>query len=244
MTTRSTRPDTEGSSREERPDLGQKLDQVLAALAETNRKAERAHEAILGLRDEVAEGGKRRKTTRDPLPKYELNTPIDVIYLQNRDRSIFKDPPKSGVPEHMKNRNRYCQFHRDFGHDTVHCRNLYAQVMLAIHTGRLGQYVKNDETRPRPDTARTEKGKQIQASGSEEQTLRVVPTIVGRLDLTDDQEENQRRLKKAEGRAKRWKGMGHSVNNVISEKDHINATPIVFTRQDLTTVRRPHDDPL
>ncbi|PON52734.1 hypothetical protein PanWU01x14_206950 [Parasponia andersonii] len=54
------------------------------------------------------EGGKRRKTTRDPLPKYELNTPIDVIYLQNRDRGIFKDPPKSGVPEHMKNRSRYC----------------------------------------------------------------------------------------------------------------------------------------
>ncbi|PON44888.1 hypothetical protein PanWU01x14_263700 [Parasponia andersonii] len=315
MTTRSTRPGTEGSSREERPDLGQKLDQVLAALAETNRKAERAHEAVLGLRDEVAEGGKRRKTTRDPLPKYELNTPIDVIYLQNRDRSIFKDPPKSGVPEHMKNRNRYCQFHKDFGHDTVHCRNLYAQVMLAIHAGRLGQYVKNDETRPRPDTARTEKGKQVQASGSEEQTLRVVPiiipreenqradalaknaliggtdesievmlaihagrlgqyvkneetrprpdtartekgkqvqasgseeqtlrvvpTIVGRPDLTDNQEENQRRLKKAEGRAKRWKGMGHSVNNVISENDHISAAPIVFTQQDLTTDRLP-----
>ncbi|PON31562.1 hypothetical protein PanWU01x14_368970, partial [Parasponia andersonii] len=55
MTTRSSRPDAEGSSREERPDLGQKLDQVLAALAETNRKAERAHEAVLGLRDEVAE---------------------------------------------------------------------------------------------------------------------------------------------------------------------------------------------
>ncbi|PON52733.1 hypothetical protein PanWU01x14_206940 [Parasponia andersonii] len=55
MTTRSIHPDAEGSSREERPDLGQKLDQVLAALAETNRKAERAHEAILGLRDEVAE---------------------------------------------------------------------------------------------------------------------------------------------------------------------------------------------
>ncbi|PON67707.1 hypothetical protein PanWU01x14_101310 [Parasponia andersonii] len=169
---------------------------------------------------------------------------LGLVENKNRDRSIFKDPPKSGVPEHMKNRNRYCQFHRDFGHDTVHCRNLYAQVMLAIHSGRLGQYVKNDETRPRPDTARAEKGKQSQASGSEEQTLRVVPTIVGRLDLTDDQEENQRRIKKAEGRAKRWKGMGHSVNNVMSEKDHINAAPIVFTRQDLTTVRRPHDDPL
>ncbi|PON42639.1 hypothetical protein PanWU01x14_280330, partial [Parasponia andersonii] len=51
------------------------------------------------------QGDKRRKASRDTLPKYELKTPIDVIYLQNRDRGIFKDPPKSGVPEHMKNKN-------------------------------------------------------------------------------------------------------------------------------------------
>ncbi|PON40063.1 hypothetical protein PanWU01x14_300060 [Parasponia andersonii] len=54
MTTRSTRSDTEGSSREARPSLEQKLDQILASLAEVNRKVEMAHEAILGLKDEVA----------------------------------------------------------------------------------------------------------------------------------------------------------------------------------------------
>ncbi|PON48671.1 hypothetical protein PanWU01x14_235480 [Parasponia andersonii] len=190
------------------------------------------------------EGGKRRKATRDPLPKYELNTPIDVIYLQNRDKGIFKDPPKSSVPEHMKNRSRYCQFHKDFGHDTVHCRNLYAQVMLAVHAGKLGQYVKSDEAHPRQDAARTEKGKQVQTSGSGEQILRIVPTIVGKPELTHDQEENQKYLKRAEGRAKYLKGMGHSVNNVVSGEERTNAAPIIFTQQDLTTVRQPHDDPL
>ncbi|PON52735.1 hypothetical protein PanWU01x14_206960 [Parasponia andersonii] len=116
--------------------------------------------------------------------------------------------------------------------------------MLAIHAGKLGQYVKSDEAQPRQDTTRTEKGKQVQASGSGEQTLGIVPTIVGRPELTHDQEENLRCLKKAEGRAKRLKGMGHSVNNVISGEDHISAALIVFTQQDLTTVHRPHDDPL
>ncbi|PON39874.1 hypothetical protein PanWU01x14_301740 [Parasponia andersonii] len=62
MTTRSIRPDAEGSSREARPDQEQKLDQMLATLAEANRKAEMAHEAVLGLRDEVAEV--RRDNTR------------------------------------------------------------------------------------------------------------------------------------------------------------------------------------
>ncbi|PON36934.1 hypothetical protein PanWU01x14_324290 [Parasponia andersonii] len=337
MTTRSTHPDAEGSSQEERLDLGQKMDQMLAALAEANRKAEMAHEAVLGLRDEVAEaadespreylsrflkptaridaigpppskssvryggrpgqvgrvleshqkapktsaavittpvqppapqgvkrpssgqgpalnlevpvrdsleGGKRRKTTRDPLPKYELNTPIDVIYLQNRDRGIFKDPPKSGVPEHMKNRNRYCQFHTDFRHDTVHYRNLYAQVMWVIHAGKLKQYVKIDEVQPRQDITRTKKGKQAQASGSGEQTLRIVPTVVGRPEPTHDQEEKEKCLKRAKGRAKRLRGMGHSVNHLMSGEGCASAAPIVFTQQDLTTVCHPHNDPL
>ncbi|PON59172.1 hypothetical protein PanWU01x14_160990 [Parasponia andersonii] len=55
ITTRSTRPDVKGSSREARPGLEQKLDQMLAALVETNQKAEMAHKAVLGLKDEVAE---------------------------------------------------------------------------------------------------------------------------------------------------------------------------------------------
>ncbi|PON77369.1 hypothetical protein PanWU01x14_029880 [Parasponia andersonii] len=55
MTTRSAHPDAEGSSREARPDLEQKLDQMLDALTEVNRKEEMAHEAVLSLRDEVTE---------------------------------------------------------------------------------------------------------------------------------------------------------------------------------------------
>ncbi|PON70016.1 hypothetical protein PanWU01x14_084800, partial [Parasponia andersonii] len=111
------------------------------------------------------EGGKRTKVSRDPLPKNELNTPIDVIYFQNKDRGIFKDPPKSGIPKHMKNRNRCCQFHKDHGYDTINCCNLYAQVMVAIHAGKLKQYVKTSRIQPREDSTRPEKGKRTQASG-------------------------------------------------------------------------------
>ncbi|PON56632.1 hypothetical protein PanWU01x14_180450 [Parasponia andersonii] len=55
MTTKSTHPDAEESSQEARPDLDQKLDQMLTALAEANRKAEMAHATFLGLKDEVVE---------------------------------------------------------------------------------------------------------------------------------------------------------------------------------------------
>ncbi|PON33554.1 hypothetical protein PanWU01x14_351930, partial [Parasponia andersonii] len=55
ITTRSTRPNVEGSSQEVQPGLEQKLDQMLATLVEANRKAEIAHKAILGLKDEIVE---------------------------------------------------------------------------------------------------------------------------------------------------------------------------------------------
>ncbi|PON77153.1 hypothetical protein PanWU01x14_027720 [Parasponia andersonii] len=62
ITTRSTRPnadgnppDAEGSSWGVQPRLEQKLDQILAALAEASRKAKIAYEVIMGLKDEVAE---------------------------------------------------------------------------------------------------------------------------------------------------------------------------------------------
>ncbi|PON41255.1 hypothetical protein PanWU01x14_290940 [Parasponia andersonii] len=105
------------------------------------------------------EDGKRRKASRDPLPKYELNRSIDVIYLQTRDMGIFKDPPKSGVPEHMKNRNKYYQFHKDHGHETINWRSIYAQVMMVIHAGKLRQYVKTGRSQLKENAPRPEKGK-------------------------------------------------------------------------------------
>ncbi|PON92363.1 hypothetical protein TorRG33x02_118680 [Trema orientale] len=53
--TRSTRPNAEESPQDTQPSLEQKLDQMIATLTEANKKAEMAHEVILGLKNEVAE---------------------------------------------------------------------------------------------------------------------------------------------------------------------------------------------
>ncbi|PON96306.1 hypothetical protein TorRG33x02_078950, partial [Trema orientale] len=141
------------------------------------------------------------------------------------------------------NKNRYCQFHRDHGHDTVHCRNLYAQVMMVIQAGKLKQYVKADG-QAKKDTAGQDKGKQTQASGSEQQTLRIVPMIVGRPKPSQGREERDNIYKRTGERVKRLRSLGHSVNHLATEQAHTSAVPIAFTQQDLATVRLPHDDPL
>ncbi|PON46906.1 hypothetical protein PanWU01x14_248220 [Parasponia andersonii] len=67
-------------------------------------------------------------------------------------------------------------------------------------------------------------------------TLRIVPTIVGRPEPTQDQEEKEKCLKRAEGRVKCLRGMGHSVNHLMSGESRTSTAPIVFTQQDLTTI--------
>lgn len=124
----------------------------------------------------------------------------------------------------------YCQFHKNFRHDTIHCRNIYAQVMMAIHAGRLKPYVKTSETQPLEDVTRPEKGKQTQASGSGEQTLRIVLTIVGGPEPTQDQEEKEKCLKRAERRVKRLRGIGHFINHLMLGESRTSAAPIVFTQ--------------
>ncbi|PON67475.1 hypothetical protein PanWU01x14_102780, partial [Parasponia andersonii] len=94
--------------------------------------------------------------------------------------------------------------------------------------------MKTGGTQLLEDVTRPEKRKQAQASGSGEQTLRIVPTIVGRPEPTQDQEEKERCLKRAEGRVKRLRGMGHSVNHLMSGESRTSTAPIIFTQQDLT----------
>ncbi|PON65485.1 hypothetical protein PanWU01x14_116480 [Parasponia andersonii] len=129
----------------------------------------------------------------------------------------------------MKNRNRYCQFPKDHGHNTINCRNLYAQVMMAIHAGKLKQYMKISGIQPQEDATRPEKGKQTQASGSGEQALRIMPSIVDRPELTQGQEEKEKYLNKTEERVKCLRGMGHSINHLRVGESCASAAPIAFT---------------
>ena len=57
--------------------------------------------------------------------------------MLNYDKGIFNSVPKSKILEHMKNKNKYCELHQDYGHYTATCRSLYEQVMLMIIGGGL-----------------------------------------------------------------------------------------------------------
>ena len=57
--------------------------------------------------------------------------------MENNDKNIFHPPVKMMNPESVRDKSRYYAYHKDFGHLTNGCRNLYGQVMHTIRKGRL-----------------------------------------------------------------------------------------------------------
>ncbi|XP_062118538.1 uncharacterized protein LOC133832178 [Humulus lupulus] len=82
-------------------------------------------------------GGKRPKSNRDPLryPSFEYTVPQEVIYKENKDRPIWRDPYKITTPPEIRDKNRFCLFHKDHGHTISECHNLYNQIQDLMRSG-------------------------------------------------------------------------------------------------------------
>ena len=50
-----------------------------------------------------------------------LNVPLDQVLMQIKDDPSLKWPEKMKGNPNKCNKNKYCRFHRDHGHDTDEC---------------------------------------------------------------------------------------------------------------------------
>ena len=85
-------------------------------------------------RQDANVGGKpsrRSDQPWEPLPKYDLSTRLKVIYMENKAKGIFRSPPKISIFDHMKDKNKYCEFHQDYENYTANCR--FNQKFLALY---------------------------------------------------------------------------------------------------------------
>ena len=53
-----------------------------------------------------------------------LNMPLEQVLMQIKDDPSLKWPEKMKGDPNKRNRNKYCRFHRDHGHDTDECFDL------------------------------------------------------------------------------------------------------------------------
>ena len=57
-------------------------------------------------------------------------------------RGLLRDPPPIRADRARRNQNKYCNFHKDVGHDTKDCIQLRDQIELLIWDGHLQEFVE------------------------------------------------------------------------------------------------------
>ncbi|XP_030942077.1 uncharacterized protein LOC115967140 [Quercus lobata] len=73
-----------------------------------------------------------------------LNAPLDQVLMQIKDDPSFKWPEKMKGDPNKRNKNKYCRFHRDHGHDMDECYDLKQQIENPIKQGKLRHFVGRD----------------------------------------------------------------------------------------------------
>ena len=73
-----------------------------------------------------------------------LNAPLDQVLMQIKDDPSLKWPKKMKGDPNKCNKNKYCRFHRDHGHDTDECYDLKQQIKNLIRQGKLRHFVGRD----------------------------------------------------------------------------------------------------
>lgn len=64
-----------------------------------------------------------------------------------------------------QNKDKYCKFHRDHGHNTDDCIELKQQIEDLIRCGRLQRFVANKQHRPRPKEHEAQREKPLEPIG-------------------------------------------------------------------------------
>ena len=97
--------------------------------------------------DRQSNDGIRKKDDSSPrtVKFTPLIMPVDKILTQIKDDHYLKWPRPLHSSPNVRDKNKYCRFHKNHGHNTEDCRDLKEQVEELIQKGRLQKYVKKNE---------------------------------------------------------------------------------------------------
>ena len=73
-----------------------------------------------------------------------LNVPLKQVLMQIKNDPSLKWLEKMKGDPNKRNRNKYCCFHRDHGHDTDECFDLKQQIENLIRQGKLRNFLGRD----------------------------------------------------------------------------------------------------
>ena len=127
----------------------------------------------------------RRKDDKGPrtVRFTPLVMPVDKILTQIKDEHYLKWPRPLHSSPNVRDKNKYCQFHKDHGHNTEDCRDLKEQIEKLIRKGKLQKYVKNGEYSKFRDSNKSQNGTSSKSGDRSSQppqdVIGEIKTIVG-----------------------------------------------------------------
>ncbi|XP_057484602.1 uncharacterized protein LOC130770973 [Actinidia eriantha] len=157
-----------------------------------------------------------------------LNAPIAQVLTEIKHEEFVKWPEKIKTDPTKRNRNKYCEFHRDHGHNTEDCFQLKEQIADLIKKGFLRKYIVNRQPPNLPE----------RRFGDNRPTARDIQVIHGGFGSGGCANSSRKRhIRKALDRAK------EEVYNLSSPIIDVHP-PITFNNDDLRGLHLPHDDAL
>ncbi|XP_030945657.1 uncharacterized protein LOC115970126 [Quercus lobata] len=162
--------------------------------------------------------------------------PVDQILMEIRDEPSLKWlRPLHSAPS-LRDKRKYCRFHKDHGHYTEDCRDLKEQIEELIRNGKLQQYVK------RGDSGRYDQKSQQGGSRKDkdrppprpQSALGEIKTIVGG-PTTGGSFKSLR---------KSYQRQVNSVHSIPPLKQRRTNQDMYFSEEDARGVKQPYDDPL
>ncbi|GFZ07029.1 hypothetical protein Acr_18g0011990 [Actinidia rufa] len=157
-----------------------------------------------------------------------LNAPVAQVLSEIKHEEFVKWPGKIKTDPQKENRNKYCEFHRDHGHNTEDCFQLKEQIVDLIKRGYLRKYVAD---RPPPNSPERRYGDNRPTAGN-------IQTIHGGFGLGGCSTSSRKRHARSAFRLAE-----EEIYNLSSPYvgDH---TPITFSNDDLRGLHLPHDNAL
>ena len=150
--------------------------------------------------------------------------PLEQGLMQINDDPSLKWPEKMKGDPNKRNRNKYCRFHKDYGHDTDECFDLKQQIENLIRQGKLRNFLGWDHKDEKL------KGKVEELSWP---PLREIRVIIGGSSTGQSSKLRKTYLKVVQN----VQLSGWSLRRRTTEEQ-----AITFTDEDAERVHHPHDD--
>ena len=144
--------------------------------------------------------------------------------MQSKDDPSLKWPEKMKGDPNKRNRNKYCRFHKDHGHDTDECFDLKQQVENLIRQGKLKSFLGQDYKDEKL------KGK---AEESSRPPLGEIRVIIGGSSTGQSSKSKKAYLKVVQ--SVQLSGQSPRVKSTDEQT-------ITFTDEDAERIHHPHDD--